>query len=238
MKKYLLLLLLLCLTLTACQSKEDVATAPESEKVTASEPTEAEKAEVAEQTPPGPPLLEDFQASPQLSLFPRAGAFRPEDGDEQLPFWRTFIDHLSRTSGPVKTDETETPNIAFSFRAVKGIDSMGLFSPLAVTPDTTYEIRANISCDLVEGATAGIGILEFDKFLWIGQQYPESLAKERQVGTQPGISLSGLVEKQDQSFTFTTGSKTEMIHLVFFRDGEHDRNPVIIDDIEIKKAEQ
>ncbi len=51
--------------------------------------------------PPAPPIFEDFEGMPQLSLFPRAGDYRPEDGDEKLPYWATFIDHLRRTSGVV-----------------------------------------------------------------------------------------------------------------------------------------
>lgn len=238
MKKYLLLLAS-CLLITACQSqKSDVVTPAESEseKTAISQPVETEKSEVEEQTPPSPPLFENFQASPLLSLFPRAGAFRPEDDDDKgLAFWRTYIDHLIRTSGPMKTDENENGNIVFGFRAVKGLDSVGIFSPISVMPETTYEVSAKISCDLSEGATTGIGVLEFDKFLWVGEQFSESMAKKNQVGTQPGISLTGLIENQEQKFTFTTGPNTRMIHLLFFREGEHDRNPIIVDDIGIKE---
>ncbi len=219
--KFLTILLFL-LNLTACQSQTDKAQ-PQTEKV-----------ELKEQTPPTPPLYEDFQASPQLSLFPRAGAFRPEDDDEQgLPFWRTYMEHLTRTSGPLKVGAEEDTNIAFGFRAIKGLDSVGVFSPLAVEPGKTYEVKALISCDLTEEASAGIGVLEFKEFLWISDQFSESMAKEHQVGAKQGVKLSGKVEKQQQSFTFTTSPQTKMIHLLFFRDGAQDRNPVVIDDIGI-----
>ena len=248
MKKYLLVLLTGCLLLTACQSqKEEKPPEPlaEPDKATISQTTETAKEEITEPakeevetSPPTPPLFENFQASPQLSLFPRAGAFRPDDDDEKgLAFWRTYIDHLIRTSGPIKTDEKEDANVVFGLRAVKGIDSVGVFSPLSVTPNTTYQVSANISCDLVEGATAGIGLLEFDLFMWIGSQYTEVIAKDHQVGSQTGVTLTGQVKDQEQKFTFTTGPNTEMIHLLFFRDGEHDRNPVTIDNVEIKAAE-
>jgi len=246
--KFLTILLIL-LSLAACQSQTGeeknntakiAAPVPAGGDIKAPQETPTETQETAteeQQTPPAPPLFENFQATPKLSLFPRAGAFRPEDDDDKgLPYWRTYIDHLIRTSGPMKTDDNAEGNLAFGFRAVKGLDSVGLFSPLAVKPDTTYEVRTNFSCDLIKGASAGIGILEFDEFMWIGDQYPESLSKEHQVGSQTGISLTGLVKKQEQKFTFTTGPKTKMIHLLFFRDGEHDRNPVIIDDIGIKEA--
>lgn len=236
MKKYLLLLAA-CLLLSACQSQKEEKPAistPETEKVTVAITTETEKADVESQEPPTPPLLENFQATPQLSLFPRAGAFRPEDDDEKgLQFWRTFIDHLIRTSGPVKTAED---NIAFGFRAIKGLDSVGVFSPIAVKPNTSYEVSTEFTCDLSEGATAGIGLLEFDEFMWIGEQYSESMANEHQIGSQQGISLSGKVETQKQTFTFITSPKTTMIHLVFFRDGIQDRNPILIDNIEIKET--
>jgi len=245
--KYLTILLLL-LSLTACQSQTgdekkntpniEPAKQVENPAKTPVEGTTAEQHQPTEevQQPPTPPLSENFQAAPQLSLFPRAGAFRPEDDDEKgLQFWRTYIDHLSRTSGPIKTGVDTDSNIAFGFRAIKGLDSVGVFSPIAVTPGTRYEVKASINCDLTEGASAGIGVLEFDEFLWIGEQFSESMAKQHQVGSQQGIKLSGKTEKQEQSFNFTTGPKTNMIHLLFFRDGTQDRNPVVIDDIALNE---
>ncbi|MCF6178920.1 MAG: hypothetical protein L3J63_05950, partial [Geopsychrobacter sp.] len=247
-------ILLFLLSLVACQSQKDeekpiaeidpsipqeqikknVTPAP-TKQITAESTPATEEATIKQQTPPGPPITEDFQGKPMLSLFPRAGAFRPELEDKKgLQFWHTYIDHLMRTSGPFKTDE-KSDNIAFSFRAIKGLDSVGMFSPLAVKPETTYEVRTTFSCDLTEGATAGLGLLEFDKFLWLGEQYPETLLKESQVGSQAGITLKGKVENQIKTLTFTTGTKTTMIHLVFFRDGAHDRNKVSIDDISIKE---
>jgi hypothetical protein len=232
----LLTILLFILSLMACQSQSDNEQA-KTAKVEAPRTTEKNISE--EPNPPTPPLYEDFQASPKLSLFPRAGSFRPEDDDKEgLPYWSTYIEHLTRTSGPLKTGAETESNIAFGFRAIKGIDSVGLFSPIAVEPGTTYEVTAVFSCDLIEEASAGIGVLEFNQFLWIGDQFSESMAKEHQTGAQQGVKLSGKVESQQQSFTFTTGPQTKMIHLVFFRDGAQDRNPVVIDDIGIRALEK
>ncbi len=239
-----LTILLIILSLTGCQSQtteEQEQTpkveAPEQVEDAVKEPQNIPESSVAEeQTPPTPPLYEDFQATPQISLFPRAGSFQPEaDDGKGFQFWLTYIDHLTRTSGPVQTGTETEPNTSFGYRAIKGLDSIGVFSPIAVSPATSYEVKALMSCDLIEEASAGIGVLEFKEFLWRGEQFSETLAKEHQVGTQQGIKLSGKIEKQVQSFTFTTGPQTRMIHLVFFRDGAQDRNPVVIDDIEIKE---
>jgi hypothetical protein len=254
MKLAIALIILLCLT--ACQTQtpdekppeqnlsekfrpeqapKTPATADELKSTTSAAATNDE-VEIDRQEPPRPPLFEDFQGQPQMSLFPRAGAYRPELEDSQgLQFWRTYIDHLLRTSGPVKVDQEGQENIVFGFRAIKGIDSVGFFSPIAVHPSTRYEVRASVSCDLAPGATAGIGLLEFDKFQWLGEQFPESLSKKTQIGSRIGVSLREKVEKQPQTFSFTTGPKTAMIHLIFFRDGKHDRNMVAIDNISIKQ---
>ncbi len=254
MKKLLILLLFCTLPLTACQSKNEesstiktpetaapvdpqhadsAAKTPETATDTAS--TQTPEPTVEEQSPPTPPLTENFQGAPQLSLFPRAGAYRPEDDDTNgLQFWRTYIEHLLRTSGPLKESD-QSDNVKFGFRSIKGIDSVGIFSPIAVKPATRYQVSALFSCDLVEGASAGIGVLEFDEFQWIGEQFSESMAREHQLGSQSGIRLTGKVENQPQRFDFTTGAETGMIHLVFFRDGTQDRNPVLIDDIHIEE---
>ncbi len=249
-----LIILLILLSLIACQSQTDetqpvpkkaeVSKAPEKAITTPTEPKKAEElSEEQEQppTPPTPPLFENFQEAPKISLFPRTGAFRPEDDDEKgLQFWRTYIDHLTRTSGPIKTgkDDEAEKNIAFGFRSIKGIDSIGLFSPIAVTPDTTYQVEALFNCELKDGASTGIGILEFNEFLWIGEQFSESMAEKYQTGVQEGVQLTGKIDNQVQSFNFTTSPETKMIHLLFFRNGVEDRSPVVIDDIGIKEVEQ
>ncbi len=240
-------IILLLLSLLACQSqtdekqnktaKVDAPTQVESGQETPQEPQEnSAKKPPTPPSPPSPPIFENFQARPQLSFFPRAGAFRPANDDKEgLQYWRTYIEHLMRTSGPIKP-EPDGDNIAFGFRAIKGLESVGVFSPLAVKPNTTYEVSVVISCDLTEDASAGIGLLEFKEFLWIGEQFSEEMAKEHQIGAQKGITLSGKIENQAKNFTFTTGPQTEMIHLIFFRDGAQDRNPVLIDDIAIDEV--
>lgn len=185
--------------------------------------------------PPAPPTFEDFEAEPQLSLFPRAGDYRPAEGDEKLPYWATFIDHLQRTSGVVT--QKETGNHAFSLRSVNTIDSVGYFSPLAVEPGATYTVTFKALTDLPEGASAGIGILEFDQFLWIGEQYPASLVEKHQSGFHPGARMTGKNEWKEQDFTFATGSRTRMLHLVLYREGAHDRKPVLFDEITIQKGQ-
>lgn len=238
-----LLPLLLILGLMACQSQQEDPSAKPDVSPTRTEhqqpPSDADEkqSEIASQTPPAPPLREDFQGTPQLSLFPRAGAFRPEDDDsEELGLWRTFIEHLLRTSGPIKQGQGEDADIAFSFQAIKGLDSLGFFSPLAVKPQTRYQLKVRLTCDLAEAAEVGVGLLEFDSFHWLGEQYPESLVKKTLTGTQKLVSLKGKKQDDQQQLSFVTGPKTGMIHLIFFREGPKDRNPVLIDDIEIKEV--
>lgn len=183
--------------------------------------------------PPSPPLLEDFQGEPQLSLFPRAGDYRPADASDNLPYWATFIEHLVQVSG--LAEEQTNGNRAWRFRSINTIDSVAYFSPVAVTPNTTYQVSFTLFAELPEEASAGIGILEFDQFLWIGEQYTEDIFQQHFRGSHAGKRLTGIIEGQ-QGFAFTTGPDTRMIHLVLFREGTHDRNSVLFDDIRIDKA--
>lgn len=182
---------------------------------------------------PSPPVFETFQGEPQLTLFPRAGDYRPEEVSERLPFWNTFIDHLVKATG-VSEDQT-TGNRAWVFRGIKSIDSTGYFSPLGVKPNTRYKVDFTLQAELPDGASAGVGIIEFDQFLWIPGQYTEKTFKEHFLASQEGKRLTGNVSGE-QSFTFNTGPKTGMVHLVLFREGKHDRNNVIFDDIRIAEA--
>jgi hypothetical protein len=220
--------------LVACGGEEEPVTPTPEESST----PKAEQAVAPEQeapTPPAPPIHEDFQGEPKLSLFPRAGDFRPEDDDnERLPFWRTFIDHLNRISGLVKAQEDD--NRAWSFRSIDTIDSLGWFSPLAVEPNTDYTVSFRIKAELPEDAAAGVGILEYNEFLWVGEQYTESLHKDHFRGSRAGTRLTGSIDWEEHSFNLTTGPDTHMIHLVLYREGWHSREGVLFDDIEVKVA--
>lgn len=198
------------------------------------QPATEERPGPTSENPPSPPLFEDFQGAPQLSLFPRVGDFRPAQDSERLPYWSTFIDHLVRTTGVA--EDQATGNRAWAFRSIDSITSLGYFSPLAVDPLSRYKVSFTLSAELAEGATAGVGILEFDEFLWIPEQYTEEIYQQHFRGSKEGQRLQGTVSGS-HSFTFTTGQATRMIHLVLFRDGTHDRNSVLFDDIKIVKAE-
>jgi hypothetical protein len=250
-----LLFATLCLTLfltTACQEEPpQVVKSPsqsthdgkDGTKGTSDQETAAEEEQASEgqpeqpgdleQKPPEPPIFEDFQGDPQLSLFPRAGDFRPTEDSDRLPYWKTFIEHLLKVTGVA--EEQETGSRAWVFRSIKSIDSLGYFSPLAVEPQTTYQVSFQLTAELSEGASAGIGILEFNKFLWVPGQYTEETFKQHFSGSHEGKRLTG-TNKAEQTFTFTTGPETRMIHLVLFREGTHDRNSVMFDDIRIERV--
>ena len=191
--------------------------------------------EQTEKEPPSPPIFEDFQGEPQLSLFPRAGDFRPEDDSDRLPYWNTFIEHLIKVTGVVEEQTSGTRG--WTFRSINTIDSVGFFSPLAVEPQTAYQVSFKLSADLPEEASAGIGILEFNEFLWIPGQYTEEIYKQHYRGGNEGKSVSGKTN-DEHTFTFTTGPETKMIHVVLFREGTHDRNAVMFDDIGIELVER
>lgn len=188
--------------------------------------------------PPTPPIFETFEGAPQLELFPRIGDYRPaEEESERLAFWRTYMLHFTKTSGIVAIPAPKAhAGKVFSMRSVAGIEALGYFAPLAVEPETSYRLSCALNAALPEGARAGIGILEFDEFLWVAEQFPQALAKKHQLGAQPGLSLTGRLDWQEQRTTFTTGPKTRMIHLVLFRDGTPDRQPVLFDDIRLEKV--
>jgi len=243
------LILLLTLLLVACQEETTPPQVPvkaeptaqvDSPDATASSTTsatvEAGKPPGAEQppadnTPPQPPVLEDFQGEPKLSLFPRVGDYQPEPNSERHPYWRTFINHLVNVTGVV--DNQENGQRGWVFRSISSIDSLGYFAPLAVKPNKSYHVSFETTGELPAGASAGIGVLEFDTFLWVGQQYTEALYIEHFLAAHEGKRLTGNINGR-HAFSFTTGPDTNMIHLVLFREGPHDRNSLMFDNIRIE----
>ncbi len=188
-----------------------------------------------EPAPPAPPITESFEGEPRLSLFPRVGDFRPAEGEtERQQFWATYLDHLVRTSGVVQ-EAGRGGGRALAVRNFPDI-ACGWFSPLAVEPGVGYTVRFAFRGELPEGARAGVGVLEYDEFLWIGEQFTEELATLHQVGAREGIVLKEAADWREESFTFTPSPRTRMVHLVFFREGTADRKPVLFDDISVERA--
>ena len=219
-------------------ASESESTAPDiiREATATEEPAETEsqeQLETSKQEAPQPPIFEDFQGAPQLTLFPRVGDVRPEENSDRLPYWNTFIDHLVKVTG-IAEDQT-TGNRRWAFRSINSIDSVGYFSPLRVEPQTSYKISFEIAAELEEGASAGIGILKFNQFLWIPNQYTDETFKAHFRGSVEGKRLSGTITGT-HTFTFTSGPDTRMIHIVLFREGTHDRNSVMFDNIGIEKV--
>jgi hypothetical protein len=228
--RHLLLSVLLLALLSGCGGEEKKPASGDA-------PRPQVAGEAGKQVPPAPPLRETFDGEPQLSLFPRVAGYRPEDADrEGLAYWNTFIEHLVQVSGPVSGAGRDGSR-AWSIRSLEGLDSIGFFSPLAVEPGRSYRVTFLFRGDLPQGATAGIGVLEFDQFLWIGDQFTETMLKEHQTGASEGVRLSGSQGWAEHAFTFTVSPRTRMIHLVLFRDGTGDRKqPVLFDDIRIEPA--
>jgi hypothetical protein len=198
------------------------------------EPSPEQPPQPAEQEPPRPPIFEDFQGSPQLSLFPRVGSFRPADDSDRLPYWNTFIEHLVKVTRVA--EDKETGRRGWAFRSIKSIDSVGYFSPVAVEPQSSYEVRFTLSAELEEGASAGLGILEFNEFLWVAHQYTEETFNQHYRGIHEGKRLTE-TGTGEYTIHFTTGPETHMIHIVLFREGTHDRNSLMFDDIRIEQGE-
>ncbi len=213
----------------------DQKTTIEEEQTREEQREQPEPPDQSDQKPPEPPVFENFQGAPQLSLFPRAGDFRPAEDSDRLPYWNTFIEHLVKITKIA--EEKTTGSRTWTFRSIKSIDSLGYFSPLGVEPQTAYQVSFKLTAELPEGASAGIGILEFNKFLWIPGQYTEAGFNQHFRGAHEGKRLTGTA-KGEYSFNFTTGTETRMIHIVLFREGPHDRNSVMFDDIRIEEVKK
>ncbi len=226
--RYCIIALLLLLLCNGCQPS--ASTAPET----------AATQEPPSGLPPTPPVHEDFEGDPKLSLFPRIGDYRPADNElERLRYWKTYLEHVTKTSGLlVIPPPQQQAGRVFALRTVADLESVGFFTPLQVQPGQTYQVSVLVRADLPQGGTFGVGVLEFDQFLWVGEQYTEDLVTKHQTGVQKGLELSGQHTWQEHRFRFTASPRTGMVHLVFYREGTGDRKPVLLDDIRVDLVTQ
>lgn len=188
-------------------------------------------AEAGGKQPPRPPLREDFKGEPQLPLFPRVGEFQPPSGSERFAAWRASIQQLVKVTGVAENQADGSRG--WVFRSINTTDALGFFSPIAVKPGRIYQVTFKLLADLPAGASAGIRILEFDEFLWIAEQYTEETYTRHFRGAQEGRRLTGRGHGI-QTFAFSTGPETRMVHLFLFREGPHDDNSLMFNDIEIR----
>ena len=228
-----IIILLLCLSCFACKSEEK--TAP---LLPAVDKEQGAIAPEAEPTPPGVPVTETFEREPQLSLFARVASYRPADDDsEAVGLWTTENDHMQRISGMRPRSGRDNSN-GWAMHGIKGMSSVAFFAPLAVKPATRYHVSFDFKGELPRDARAGISALEFKEFLWIGEQFTETLSKKYQSGSFPGITVKNKSDWQNYSFDFTTSPQAGMIHLVLYRDGNMDKEqPVFFDNIAITEKQ-
>lgn len=180
-------------------------------------------------------ISEDFDHEPQLSFFPRLGLYRPEDNDTKiLPFWKTYIQHIEKTSGVVEGFGKDGSRI-LGLRSINEAPTLGMFAPLEVEPQADYQISFSYRSELPEGARAGLRIYEFDTYLAEGLQFTMSQLEKHLVDLKSEGVITGQHEWETLTLDFKAGDETRMAHLYFFREGTHDRLPVLIDDIIIKK---
>lgn len=233
-------IVLLCLSGVACRSEDK--TAPLSTPIAPQEEQEADKrpeTKATDQaaTPPGIPVTESFDREPQLSLFARVARYRPSNDDrEGLGSWTNQIDLIQRTSGMRPKSGRDDSN-GWVIHGIEGISPVSFFAPLAVKPATRYHITFDFKGDFPQGASAGVSILEFKEFLWIGNQFTEELNQKYQSGATAGITIKSKGDWQRHSFFFTTSPQTGMIHIILSRDGVMDEEkPVFFDNITINEV--
>ena len=165
------------------------------------------------------------------SFFPRIGDFQPPRDSQRHSDWRSHINQLIKVTRVA--ENAADGSRGWVFRSLKAIDSLGYFAPVAVEPGRIYQVTFKLIADLPAGASAGIRVLEFDDFLWTGEQYTEETYSRHFRGVHEGRRLTGKGHGI-QAFAFSTGPETRMVHLVMFREGTHDDNSLMFDDIEIR----
>lgn len=231
MKPWIFHTLFSLIMLTGCDHPPTPA--PPASKAAAAAPVVSDP-----QKPPSPPLHEDFESAPRLSLFPRIGDFRPAaEETERLAYWKTYLEHVTKTSGLLEIPSPQQQaGRVFALRSVAKLESVGFFAPLAVLPERSYQVSLAVRTELPEGGVFGVGVLEFDRFLWAGEQYTKALIERHQTGLHPGLELRGHRPWNNYRFRFTTGPRTAMVHLVLYREGTGDRKPVLLDDIRVEEV--
>jgi spermidine synthase len=173
---------------------------------------------------------------PLLPLFPRLGSHKPGDAEkEDLAVWAANMDYFADMSGIVSGSGVDG-SAGFLIAKVAGPGSSAYFAPLAVKPSAEYVVEFAMKSETIPQGEAGVGVVEYDAFKPTGMQ-PSLADNERHlVGMQDKVRITGPRNWERHSFAFRTSPKTRMIHLILYRGGIYDRNPVVFDDIRIREV--
>lgn len=172
-------------------------------------------------------------AKPVLPMFPRLGSHRPaEEGAADRAVWEGNMEFFAGETGAERGAGTGGGR-ALKIVSVAGVGSSAYFAPLAVRPSTGYRVEFLLKSGMNPKGIAGAGIAEYDTYLSTGEQPSPEGNRKHLLDAADGVRVSGPGDWQPLSFRFRTSPRTRMVHLVLYREGEHDRSPVYFDDVRI-----
>ncbi len=170
---------------------------------------------------------------PILPMFPRLGSHRPEAAQVQgFAVWAGNMELFAAGSGVVPKAGA-SGSAALKIVGVAGVGSAAYFAPVSVRPATQYQVEFHLKSGMNPRGEAGAGVVEYDAFLPAGEQPTQEVLRNHLVGMHDGVRVAGPRQWQRHAFSFRTSPRTRMVHLVLYREGEHDRGPVFFDDIRI-----
>jgi spermidine synthase len=181
-------------------------------------------------------ITETFDHGKQrLSLFPRLGSHRPENEEgKDLAVWSANMEQFASSSG-IRDGAGIEGSRGLLVKSIAGAGSSAYFAPLAVRPSTVYSVSFAVKSGTEGGGEAGVGLQEFIKFLPTGEQPTGSVIRKFLIGGKDEVRLKGSRNWETHSFSFRTTPRTRMVHLVFYREGKHDHNPVVFDNLRISE---
>jgi len=169
-------------------------------------------------------------------ILPYLGGYRPDEEDRAgLLAWSANMDYFTTISGIVQWIGREG-SAALSVRSIEDVVSAGYFIPMAVRPSTTYRVEFQMKSLLSLGGEAGAGMLEYDALLPSGEEFTLLANRNHRIGSNVYLRIRGERDWEKHTYTFKTSPRARMVHLLFFREGLHNREPVIFDDIVIREV--
>ena len=183
---------------------------------------------------------EDFEASPQLPLIPRVAGidFGVDGSDQDRVAMRAAYELLfTRVSG-VAPGMGLGGSAGLVLRWVPMSSLVGYAIPQVVKPSARYRVGwSMLNGALQPGEAVSVVVEQFDTVEATGMQFMMSYVNTHSVHRETMAQIDAAQPWTRHGFEFSTTPNTHMVHIVFFRSGAPNPEPVRFDDFTVEDVE-
>jgi spermidine synthase len=182
-------------------------------------------------------VREDFEGGGASSaLFPLLGNLAPGNGNrEQTAVWEGYSDYFAAVSG-VFRGVGISGSRGLAVRSLPDVGTVAWLMPVMVHPSRSYTVDFSMKSELFWGGEGGVGWMAFDTSVTTPEEMTGIPFGAHLLQKQDAVRIRGAKDWNRYTFSFETPPGSQMVCLVFYREGLNEPEPLVFDDIRIRET--